>query len=366
MRWMFLIGIFWGSTLFAQVTFEAETQIETGSELFERYVNFRESVWKLNPPLQADTDQQEEVFSEKRSDPVGQLWEWWLQQSGWFMSHSGGTASLSPALQSRIWEKGDVRELMIWEHPGRGKFYATLLGTDSLPTEEIAWSKTADWEQRKGETLEEFHNREINTRRVAWVFPSPYTPDQIAPVFPPMMMMSQGTGAEFRVDWTFATDEKTPNGVQVDFGPETASGPFTVWYHTTGDLTASSGLPGHWAPVVWQGDRPTESVWDTPLSFATLPTPTFLRATLGVVDSDIDLMDDGFELWFFGDLAEPGNGDSDQDGILNHQEFLAGTDPTTVDVSGDGTLHASRYLSGLSLETTSHSQGTLQVLSPLE
>jgi Tol biopolymer transport system component len=49
---------------------------------------------------------------------------------------------------------------------------------------------------------------------------------------------------------------------------------------------------------------------------------------LGGVDSDGDGMDDDWEMAYFGTLARDGAGDFDGDGLTDHQEFLAGTDPT--------------------------------------
>jgi Tol biopolymer transport system component len=51
-------------------------------------------------------------------------------------------------------------------------------------------------------------------------------------------------------------------------------------------------------------------------------------ATLAMPDSDSDGMDDDFEVTYFGDLSRNGAGDFDGDGHSDHQEFLAGTDPT--------------------------------------
>jgi hypothetical protein len=48
----------------------------------------------------------------------------------------------------------------------------------------------------------------------------------------------------------------------------------------------------------------------------------------GGADSDGDGMDDNWELAYFGNLSRDGTGDFDGDGILDLDEFRAGTDPT--------------------------------------
>jgi len=343
--------------------------IQNGKELIEAYLNFRETAWYLHPPPSGS----QFVTKNERNDTESwfeQSWSKWLATPTWFSTFSKSPDSLSPHIQDVLWEKGDIRPVRVWEHPGKGEIYLGRIGEEGQIEIFAHWPAPA-WEPQKGESPEKFYNREVGTRRVSWLISSPRVEEMnVEEMLPfqglPLMMMSQGPEVEFRVKWTSATGETTPNGVQVDFGAETSPGPFTVWYHSSGDLTASSGLPGHWIPAFWQGKRPEESVWEKTFSFASYPTPTFFRATLGVVDSDSDAMDDGFELWYFEGLSEQGTGDVDQDGLLNYQEFLTGTDPTTQDVGTDGTLEASRYLSGLSLETSTHSQGTLQVLSPLE
>ncbi|MDA3874139.1 MAG: thrombospondin type 3 repeat-containing protein [Kiritimatiellae bacterium] len=316
----------------------------------------------LNPPIQADPETQRDVLAGNDEGVVEQLWEWWIRQSGWFMSHSGGSVSLSETLQSRIWRKGDLRELMIWEHPGEGVLYATLLGNDSAPTTDIARLRSPDWEVGEEETVERFYNREIGTRRVAWVFRSPYEPPPAPPMSQPMMMMTQSVvGAEFRVDWTTAPGVSGPSGVQVDFGPEASPGPFTVWRHVTGDLTSTPGLPGDWIPMNWMRDRPTEQVWETGISLADHPNPGFVRATLGIVDSDSDGLDDGFELWFFGDLTETAEGDYDQDGISNLEEYQRNTDPTVADSDADGMKDGDELSLGTNPEWQDHPDVELEV-----
>ena len=335
-RWMIVAGVVLATDVSAQTLIGPEDTVKTGPELFERYLAFRQGVWMLSPPIQADPELQRDALAGNEEGVVDRLWEWWIRQSGWFMSHGGGNVSLSETLQSRIWRKGDQRELMIWEHPGEGLLYATLLGNDRLPTSDIARLKSPDWEVGEKESVERFYNREIGTRRVAWVFRSPYAPEPVTPVQPMMMKSMAAVGAEFRVDWTTAPGVPGPSGVQVDFGPETSPGPFTVWRHVTGDLTATPGLPGDWIPMSWMRDRPTEQLWEIGISLAEHPNPGFVRATLGILDSDMDGLDDGFELWFFGDLSETASGDYDQDGISNLEEYQRNTDPTVADSDADG------------------------------
>jgi hypothetical protein len=53
-------------------------------------------------------------------------------------------------------------------------------------------------------------------------------------------------------------------------------------------------------------------------------------------DSDLDGMSDAWEVIHFGDLAQPGGGDFDTDGLLNVDEFGQGTDPKDGDSDNDG------------------------------
>ena len=47
-----------------------------------------------------------------------------------------------------------------------------------------------------------------------------------------------------------------------------------------------------------------------------------------LVDTDNDSFPDAWELQYFGDLEQTAEGDYDQDGYTNHQEYINGTDPT--------------------------------------
>ncbi|MBI1178145.1 hypothetical protein GC207_11985 [bacterium] len=51
-------------------------------------------------------------------------------------------------------------------------------------------------------------------------------------------------------------------------------------------------------------------------------------ATLSLPDSDGDGLPDSWELTWFGTLARDGSGDFDNDGVSDHDEFVAGTNPT--------------------------------------
>ena len=53
-------------------------------------------------------------------------------------------------------------------------------------------------------------------------------------------------------------------------------------------------------------------------------------------DTDGDGLADAWELQYFGNLDQDGNGDPDGDGATNLHEFNAGTDPTNPDTDGDG------------------------------
>ena len=57
---------------------------------------------------------------------------------------------------------------------------------------------------------------------------------------------------------------------------------------------------------------------------------------LAYQDSDNDLLPDTWEIKYFGNLQQNGNGDFDHDGLTNLEEFLYGTDPAKIDTDGDG------------------------------
>ena len=52
-------------------------------------------------------------------------------------------------------------------------------------------------------------------------------------------------------------------------------------------------------------------------------------------DTDTDLMDDGYEGYYFGDLSHDGTGDGDDDDLDDKDEFDAGTNPLVADTDGD-------------------------------
>ncbi|MDM8559102.1 DUF4215 domain-containing protein [Candidatus Parabeggiatoa sp. HSG14] len=53
-------------------------------------------------------------------------------------------------------------------------------------------------------------------------------------------------------------------------------------------------------------------------------------------DTDNDGLPDEWETYFFGDLTQDGNADSDGDGVSNLLEFQENLNPTSVDTDGDG------------------------------
>ncbi|WP_027368307.1 PKD domain-containing protein [Desulfocurvibacter africanus] len=53
-------------------------------------------------------------------------------------------------------------------------------------------------------------------------------------------------------------------------------------------------------------------------------------------DSDGDGLDDAWERQYFGDLAQTGAGDYEQDGLSNLKEYELGTNPAKADTDGDG------------------------------
>jgi len=102
-----------------------------------------------------------------------------------------------------------------------------------------------------------------------------------------------------------------------------------------------------WSPCIDAGD-PT-------CAFSKEPEPHGGRINMGAYgntpqatcrspDSDGDTLPDDWEVEFFGDLAEEGNGDSDRNGVSNIEEYYRGTSPIvmvryldgSVELPGDG------------------------------
>lgn len=65
-------------------------------------------------------------------------------------------------------------------------------------------------------------------------------------------------------------------------------------------------------------------------------------------DGDHDGMGDTWEWSQFGNLLRDGNGDSDNDGVIDRDEFLGGTDAKTRDTDGDGLGDAEEGVAGTS------------------
>jgi hypothetical protein len=55
-----------------------------------------------------------------------------------------------------------------------------------------------------------------------------------------------------------------------------------------------------------------------------------------LADSDSDGLTDSWENTYFGDLAQDGSGDPDNDGLINSGELTAGTNPIVADTDADG------------------------------
>ncbi|MEE9224446.1 MAG: hypothetical protein V3U51_06845 [Thermoplasmata archaeon] len=59
-----------------------------------------------------------------------------------------------------------------------------------------------------------------------------------------------------------------------------------------------------------------------------LASVSFVSPVFAEEDIDSDGLPDSWEIQYFGDLSQDGEGDFDSDGFTNLEEYEAGTDPT--------------------------------------
>ena len=74
---------------------------------------------------------------------------------------------------------------------------------------------------------------------------------------------------------------------------------------------------------------------------------SYLENKYGISDSDGDGLPDWWEMKYFGNLLQDGNGDPDQDGLSNADEFLLGLNPLLADTDGDGMPDGFEVANGL-------------------
>ncbi|GEM_PF-1396014 len=332
--------------VFAQQN-RANITIQSGKELISEYLEYRESVWRLHPPPSGS----QFVTDEERSDTQSwfeQSWSKWLATPTWFSSFAKSPDSLSNRIQDILWAEGDTRPVRVWEHPGKGEVFLGRIGEDGQ-TEVFARWPAPKWQPQEGESPEAFYNREVGTRRVSWTFASPHAPavQAVNPVSPPgFALMMQTSG--LTVTWT---EVQTPQamGLQVDLSTATEAGPFAVWKNTMGIIPGPGNgwedLSGDWRPIAWSRERPEESEWTGTVD-ASGEGQLYLRASLGIIDSDADGLDDGFEYWYFGDLDETAGDDFDEDGFTNLQEFTILSNPAVADSDVDGRKDGDEALYG--------------------
>ncbi len=305
-------------------------------QIVDGYVAYRENVWRMNPPM-GGVEPEMSVEEAEGETWFEKAWARWMSLPYWFMAHSAGPDTLDPDLQARLWPEGHPGDIVIWEHPGQQLIHLGLTNPDNGIPEILASFSAPDWNTRKGESAEAFAKREQATRRVVWKYRSPWRePDPEPEPEPRNMMAMGGAPPQFRLVLEHA-DSETVSG-RVEFGEETTTGPFTIWRHDSGIPNGWEQLPGLWFPVVWEHDRGTAAERDFTVhaTDAGEAHPLFLRATLGLVDSDNDGMDDGWELWHFGELVNPQDVAAGDD-LTNLEAYLLGADPT-LDESQDPSL----------------------------
>ncbi|MCH8529056.1 MAG: hypothetical protein LAT79_18200, partial [Kiritimatiellae bacterium] len=263
-----------------------DPKLHSLNEIVDRYLDFREGVWRLNPPIHQTEN--ETVLDEKSTTTswFEAAWTRWLLRPGWFMRHSGSAGTFSPELQNTIWPKGHTGSLLVWEHPGQGRITLSLEDPRTGEPEELFYVDTTDWTLRSSESVLKFYERELATRRVFQVFRSPYAEPDPEPE-PRMMMMTGGGPQQFLV----VLDAVCPDlmEVTVEFGEETVTGPLTVWRLDGSRVDGRNPRPGQSVPALGLAERgPGGSLSFSfdPGENAGLTNPLFLRATLGIVDSD--------------------------------------------------------------------------------
>ncbi len=88
------------------------------------------------------------------------------------------------------------------------------------------------------------------------------------------------------------------------------------------------------------GDNPGTAKYKGVFKFMTNDpnVGSFQILTIGnhVIDTDNDNMPDDWELKYFGDTERDGNGDYDNDGLIDVNEYKYGTNPTLIDTDSDG------------------------------
>lgn len=62
-----------------------------------------------------------------------------------------------------------------------------------------------------------------------------------------------------------------------------------------------------------------------------LASVSFVSPVFAEEDTDYDGLPDSWEIQYFGDLSQDGEGDFDGDSYTNLEEYVAGTDPTVPD-----------------------------------
>lgn len=121
-----------------------------------------------------------------------------------------------------------------------------------------------------------------------------------------------------------------------DGGTVSVSGaPYAPWVTATSNVTVTATASPGYVFKGWSGD----SVSAQPALTFAMTRPTTLTAIFSA-DSDGDQLPDSWEMQFFGNLAQNGDGNPDGDGSSNRAEYQSGTNPNAAE-----TLAASDGLS---------------------
>lgn len=198
----------------------------------------------------------------------------------------------------------------------------------------VAGNTIANWYKVNYGDTENDINLAAATASIRWsAFSNPTTPDVT------LTLENLEVGAQYQIQMLFG-EECCDRGFDVfqdgslivkDFNPGKVHGgignrkqeALITRIHFAKDSKLTLRLDGRTASTTF-GDR----------------NPIFNAVTIEKVapktDTDNDGLPDGWERFYFGNIAQAATADPDKDGLTNPQEYAAGTDPNVADTDRDG------------------------------